>query len=224
MNQCNVASEHTELEGEGKEITSKCWRRVVKRLLDLLVAVILLVVLAPLWLLIFIGIRVDSPGTALFRQTRVGLGGKTYKVFKFRTMIPNADFLMQTKLAELQEIDDFVFQVKDDPRITRSGKILRKTSLDELPQLLNILIGNMSLVGPRPEVPEIVKLYTPEQAQRLSVPPGVTGLAQINGRSELTLGETIAYDLEYIQKWSLGLDLKILWNTLFVVLTGKGAY
>ncbi len=223
MNQCNAASGQSTIR-EDKGITSRVWQRMVKRLLDLLVTVVLLVLVAPLWLLIFIGIRLDSPGPALFRQTRVGLGGKLYKVFKFRTMIPNADSLMQSKLAELQEIENFVFQVKDDPRITRSGKILRKTSLDELPQLLNILIGNMSLVGPRPEVPEIVNLYTPEQAQRLSVPPGVTGLAQINGRSELTLGETIAYDLEYIQKWSLGLDIKILWNTVFVVITGKGAY
>jgi lipopolysaccharide/colanic/teichoic acid biosynthesis glycosyltransferase len=97
-------------------------------------------------------------------------------------------------------------------------------SFDELPQLLNILKGDMSLVGPRPEVPELVKLYTPEQRQRLNVPPGVTGLAQVNGRSELTLGETMAYDLEYVRRWSIGLDITILWKTIFVVSTGKGAY
>jgi lipopolysaccharide/colanic/teichoic acid biosynthesis glycosyltransferase len=139
-------------------------------------------------------------------------------------MTADADTLMQAKLDHLQEIDNFIFQEKDDPRVTKSGKILRRTSLDELPQLLNILRGEMSIVGPRPEVPEIVRLYTPEQYMRLSVPPGVTGLAQVNGRSELTLGETMAYDLEYVQNWSLWLDLKILAKTAIVVLTGRGAY
>ena len=131
---------------------------------------------------------------------------------------------MKDRLEKVKDLENFVFQEKDDPRITRSGRFLRKTSLDELPQLLNILIGNMSLVGPRPEVPELVKLYTPEQQQRLNVLPGVTGLAQVNGRSELTLGETMAYDLEYVRIWSFWLDLKILWKTIFVVFTGKGAY
>jgi lipopolysaccharide/colanic/teichoic acid biosynthesis glycosyltransferase len=139
-------------------------------------------------------------------------------------MVQNAEALMKDKLAKVNDLEKFVFQEKDDPRITRSGRFLRKTSLDELPQLINILIGDMSLVGPRPEVPELVKLYTPEQRQRLNLLPGVTGLAQINGRSELTLGETMAYDLEYIRTWSAWLDLKILWKTIFVVFSGKGAY
>ena len=195
-----------------------------KRALDLIVALVLLILVSPLWLLIVLWIRLDSPGPALFKQVRIGLRGKPYKVYKFRTMLPNADALMKEKLANVKELDNFVFQDKNDPRITKSGRFLRKTSLDELPQLLNILIGNMSLVGPRPEVPEIVKHYTPEQRQRLNVLPGVTGLAQVNGRSELTLGETIAYDLEYVRNWSFWLDLKILWKTIFVVLTGKGAY
>lgn len=200
------------------------WQLTAKRGLDLLAALILLILVSPFWLLIALWIRIDSPGPVIFKQVRVGLHGKPYTIYKFRTMVINAEEMMKTKLAEIQDLEDFVFQDKDDPRITRSGQFLRKTSLDELPQLVNILIGNMSLVGPRPEVPEIAKHYTIEQYQRLEVLPGVTGLAQVNGRSELTLGETMAYDLEYVQRWSFGLDIRILVKTFFVVLTGKGAY
>ncbi|OLN31774.1 sugar transferase [Desulfosporosinus metallidurans] len=209
---------------ESKEFEYSRWQLVLKRLLDLLVVVVLLVILSPLWLIIVLWIRSDSSGPAIFKQTRVGLGGKPYTIYKFRTMVQNAEALMKDRLEKVKDLENFVFQEKDDPRITRSGRFLRKTSLDELPQLLNILVGNMSLVGPRPEVPELVKLYTPEQQQRLNVLPGVTGLAQVNGRSELTLGETMAYDLEYVRIWSFWLDLKILWKTIFVVFTGKGAY
>lgn len=209
---------------ESKEFEYSRWQLVLKRLLDLFVVAILLVILSPLWLIIVLWIRSDSSGPAIFKQTRVGLGEKPYTIYKFRTMVQNAEALMKDRLEKVKDLENFVFQEKDDPRITRSGRFLRKTSLDELPQLLNILIGNMSLVGPRPEVPELVKLYTPEQKQRLNVLPGVTGLAQVNGRSELTLGETMAYDLEYVRIWSFWLDLKILWKTIFVVFTGKGAY
>ena len=209
---------------ESKGFEYSRWQLVLKRLLDLFVVTILLVILSPLWLIIVLWIRSDSSGPAVFKQTRVGLGEKPYTIYKFRTMVQNAEALMKDRLEKVKDLENFVFQEKDDPRITRSGRFLRKTSLDELPQLLNILIGNMSLVGPRPEVPELVKLYTPEQKQRLNVLPGVTGLAQVNGRSELTLGETMAYDLEYVRIWSFWLDLKILWKTIFVVFTGKGAY
>ncbi|MDA8228941.1 MAG: sugar transferase [Desulfitobacterium hafniense] len=200
------------------------WQLLAKRVLDLIVAAVLLVLISPLWLFIVIWIRLDSPGPALFKQKRVGLRGELYTIYKFRTMVQNAEALFKEKLSKVEDINSFVFQEKGDPRITRSGKFLRKTSLDELPQLLNILIGNMSLVGPRPEIPEIVKKYTRQQRARLKVLPGVTGLAQINGRSELTLGETMAYDLEYVKRWSFWFDLKILWKTIFVVFTGKGAY
>lgn len=195
-----------------------------KRLLDLLAAASLFVILSPLWVVIVLWIRLDSPGPALFAQQRVGLGGKLFTVYKFRTMVQNADAMMKQRLEKIDNLEDFVFQQKDDPRVTRSGKFLRKTSLDEIPQLLNILLGDMSLVGPRPEVPDIVKHYTPEQRHRLDVPQGVTGLAQVNGRSELSLGETLAYDLEYVRNWSFWLDLKILVKTFLVVLLGKGAY
>lgn len=209
---------------ESHELIYPRWQLVLKRILDFSVAAVLLVLISPLWLFIVLWIRLDSAGPAIFRQNRIGLGGKPYTIYKFRTMVPNADALIKAKLEQVKDIEGFVFQEKDDPRITRSGKFLRKTSLDELPQLLNILIGNMSLVGPRPEVPEIVKHYSQEQRKRLYVLPGVTGWAQVNGRSELTLGETMAYDLEYVKMWSFWLDLKILWKTIFVVFTGKGAY
>lgn len=200
------------------------WQLTAKRFLDILVAAPLLLLVSPLWLAMVLWIKSDSPGPALFRQNRIGLGGVPYTIYKFRTMVMDAEKLMQPALEQVRDLEHFVFQQKDDPRITHSGQLLRKTSLDELPQLLNILKGDMSLVGPRPEVPEIVRLYTPEQRLRLKVLPGVTGLAQINGRSELTLGETMAYDLEYVRSWNLGLDLRILLRTVAVVFTGRGAY
>ncbi|MHB1653250.1 MAG: sugar transferase [Desulfitobacteriaceae bacterium] len=209
---------------EGFAVVYPRWQLWVKRMLDIGVAGVFLLLVSPLWLFIVLWIRLDSSGPAIFRQTRIGLGGRSYTIFKFRTMVQNAEKLFRSVPEQAKDLENFVFQQKDDSRITRSGRFLRKTSLDELPQLLNILQGTMSLVGPRPEVPDIVKLYTPEQRQRLNVPPGVTGWAQVNGRSELTLGETMAYDLEYVRRWSLGLDLKILVKTIWVVLTGRGAY
>lgn len=188
----------------------------------------MLILISPLWLFILIWIKADSAGPAIFRQQRAGLKGDLFTIYKFRTMVPNADAVMKEKIKQLKKDgkfnpEEFVFQEKDDPRITRSGKFLRKTSLDELPQLLNILNGTMSLVGPRPEVPEIVEQYTPEQRKRLEMPPGVTGLAQINGRSDLTLAETLRYDVQYVKDWTFWYDIKILWKTVFVVLGGKDA-
>lgn len=201
---------------------------LAKRLLDLIIAIPLLILISPLWLFILIWIKADSAGPAIFRQQRAGLKGDLFTIYKFRTMVPNADAVMKEKIKQLKKDgkfnpEEFVFQEKDDPRITRSGKFLRKTSLDELPQLLNILNGTMSLVGPRPEVPEIVEQYTPEQRKRLEMPPGVTGLAQINGRSDLTLAETLRYDVQYVKDWTFRYDIKILWKTVFVVLRGKDA-
>lgn len=202
---------------------------LAKRILDLIIAIPLLIVTSPLWLFIVVWIKLDSPGPAIFKQQRVGLKGEIFTIYKFRTMVPNAEAVMKEKIEQLKregqfDPDNFIFQEKDDPRVTRSGRFLRKTSLDELPQLLNIINGTMSLVGPRPEVPEIVEQYTPEQRQRLDMLPGVTGLAQINGRSELTLSETISYDLEYVRNWSIFKDVQILIRTFFVVLKGKDAY
>lgn len=224
MGQSSATQKTLKQPGKEAPIVYSRWQLLVKRMLDLIVSVLLLILLSPLLLFIALWIRIDSSGPMIFKQFRVGLHGKPYTIYKFRTMVTNADEIMQAKLAKLENLENFIFQEKDDPRITPSGRFLRKLSLDELPQLLNILIGNMSLVGPRPEVPDIVKFYTPEQHQRLNVLPGVTGLAQVNGRSELTLSETMSYDLEYVHRWSFGLDLQILWKTVFVVFTGKGAY
>lgn len=223
MGQSSAAQKEIKETPRGRMVYPR-WQLAAKRVLDLLVSFVLLILVSPLWIFIALWIRLDSSGPVIFTQTRVGLHGMPYTIYKFRTMVTNADEMMKAKLAKVENLENFVFQEKDDPRITQSGRFLRKTSLDELPQLINILIGNMSLVGPRPEVPEIAKHYTLEQHQRLEVLPGVTGLAQVNGRSELTLGETMAFDLEYVRRWSFGLDLKILVKTFFVVLTGKGAY
>lgn len=209
---------------DNHRITYPGWQLGAKRLLDFLVSCMLMVLISPFWLLIVLCIRRDSRGPAIFKQTRVGLEGQPYTIYKFRTMVQNSEQVMKTKLENVKDLDNFVFQEKGDPRITRSGRFLRKTSLDELPQLINVLIGNMSLVGPRPEIPEIVKQYNPKQRMRLSVPPGITGLAQINGRGELTLGETMDYDLQYVRDWKFWWDIEILWKTVFVVSTGKGAY
>jgi lipopolysaccharide/colanic/teichoic acid biosynthesis glycosyltransferase len=200
------------------------WRRVVKGICDRVVALCLLILVSPLWVWIVVWIRRDSPGPALYRQTRAGLAGKPFTIYKFRSMVQNADAVTRERLAALTDLTDFVFQEPDDPRITRSGRFLRRTSMDELPQLLNIVKGDLSLVGPRPEVAEIVEKYTPEQRRRLCVQQGVTGWAQVNGRSELTLSATLRYDLEYVERWSLLFDLRILWRTVRVVWTGRGAY
>ncbi|MCL1789759.1 MAG: sugar transferase [Peptococcaceae bacterium] len=199
---------------------------LAKRILDYLIAIPLIILVAPLWLLIVIWIRWDSPGAAIFHQTRVGRGGKPFTIYKFRTMVLDADEAMRQRIEKLKADDrfdpeSFVFQEKDDPRITASGRFLRRTSLDELPQLMNILNGTMSVVGPRPEVPEIASEYTEEQRGRLDMPPGITGLAQVNGRSDLTLGETIAYDLEYIRTWTFARDLRILLKTVVVIFHGR---
>lgn len=200
------------------------WQLAAKRSLDVLVSAVLIILISPIWLFIVLWIRLDSTGPAFFKQIRVGLGGKPYTIYKFRTMVENAEALDKQRLEKVQNLDDFVYQQKEDPRVTRSGGFLRKTSLDELPQLLNILKGEMSLVGPRPEVPDIARHFTPEQRQRFAVLPGVTGLAQVNGRSELTVGEILAYDLCYVREWSFWLDLSILARTVVVVLSGKDAY
>lgn len=182
----------------------------------------MLLLLWPLMLLIALWIRLDSPGPALFKPTRVGLDGKLFTMYKFRTMRVGGekDWL---KRFDPEKIEDFVFQTDEDPRLTKSGRFLRKTSLDELPNLLNVLGGSMSLVGPRPEEPEVVEHYTDEIRRRLTVKPGITGLAQISGRGELPLKEVIAKDLEYVENQSFLGDLGILVKTPLTVFSRRGA-
>lgn len=204
-------------------LKGKGFQFAVKRLFDILFSAILFVILIPIFLILIIWIKLDSEGEAIFKQTRIGVNGKPFTIYKFRTMVKNADKLFNKKV-DKENLGQFVFQEKDDPRITGSGRFLRKTSLDELPQLINIFKGDMSLIGPRPEIPDIAKLYSDYENIRLLVKPGVSGLAQVNGRGDLELSVTIEYDVKYVKNFSLWLDFKILLKTFKVVLLGEGAY
>ena len=197
--------------------------RAVKRAFDLVISSALLLLLGPAMLLMALAIKLDSEGPALFKQRRVGENGRLFWMYKFRTMVQGAESMV-SKLEEQGIYANGVYKVKEDPRVTRVGRVLRRMSLDELPQLFNVLKGEMSLVGPRPEQPWIVERYEPWQRKRLSVMPGMTGWWQVNGRSDRPLFLNTEYDLYYIQNYSPVLDLVILWKTIWVVLRGKGAY
>lgn len=198
--------------------------RLTKRAVDLLGAVFALLLLAPLLLLVALAIKIDSPGPVFFRQRRVGLNGRTFEMYKFRSMALDAEARKGELMPENEVKDGPIFKMKHDPRVTRVGRFIRRTSLDEFPQFVNVILGQMSLVGPRPPVPEEVALYTPEQWQRLSVMPGATGLWQVSGRSELSsFRAMLNLDLQYIRDWSLRADLWILLRTVRVVLRMEGA-
>jgi exopolysaccharide biosynthesis polyprenyl glycosylphosphotransferase len=197
--------------------------RLAKRTLDVVGSLLGLLLLSPLFLLCALAVKLTSRGPALFVQSRCGLGGAPFKFYKFRTMVEDAE-ARKAALAHLNEMSGPVFKIQRDPRITRVGGILRKLSLDELPQLWNVLRGDMSLVGPRPPTVDEVEQYSKRQAQRLSVMPGLTGLWQVSGRNEIAdFDKWIELDLEYAQKWSVWLDLRILLKTVVVVLLARGA-
>ena len=199
------------------------WQLVCKRLIDIAGSLIGLVVLGPLVLLpAAIIIKLTSPGPILFGQKRSGLHGRLFTMYKFRSMVTNAEML-QAELAAYNEMTGPVFKMKDDPRVTPFGHFLRRTSIDEFPQLWNVLVGNMSLVGPRPPIPSEVQHYDPWHRRRLSMKPGLTCIWQISGRNHIGFDQWMKLDLQYIDNWSLWLDLKILARTLPVVLTGLGA-
>jgi exopolysaccharide biosynthesis polyprenyl glycosylphosphotransferase len=198
-------------------------RRLVKAIFDRTVASLLILFSSPLLLLVAAAVRVTSPGPVLFRQTRVGVDGREFEILKFRSMVVDAEARRQ----ELQAMSDgnrVLFKMRSDPRLTRIGGFLRRFSLDELPQLFNVLSGEMSLVGPRPPLPEEVAGYDGDATRRLKVRPGLTGLWQVSGRSDLSWEESLRLDLRYVDNWSMSWDLAILWRTARAVLKGSGAY
>jgi exopolysaccharide biosynthesis polyprenyl glycosylphosphotransferase len=195
---------------------------LLKRALDFVLALTLLALLSPLMVLLALLIRMTSPGPALYRQTRCGLGGRKFTLYKFRSMRVDAD-LRREELEALNEVDGPVFKIARDPRCTAMGRLMRKFSLDELPQLVNIVKGDMSFVGPRPPLPEEVEKYERWQRRRLRMPPGLTCLWALEGRSRLNFRRWMELDLDYIDHWSLVLDCKILLKTVPIVLLGRGA-
>jgi len=195
----------------------------LKRLLDFSVAALVLLATLPIWPAIAVAIKVDSPGRAIFVQERVGLRGRRFRFYKFRSMTDGAD-RMKADMQHLSEVDGPVFKVRSDPRVTRIGRLLRRTSLDELPQLINVLKGEMSLVGPRPAVPEEVAQYRPNDMVRLAVKPGLTCWWQVRGRSALDFDTWMAYDREYVYGLSFWTDVRILVRTVRAVLSCRGAY
>jgi exopolysaccharide biosynthesis polyprenyl glycosylphosphotransferase len=199
-------------------------RRAVKGLFDRSVALTILLLCSPLFVALALAVRLTSRGPAIFRQTRVGQGGRHFTMFKFRSMYVDAEDRKKELEALNERSEGLLFKMRDDPRITRVGRFLRKWSLDELPQLLNIANGTMSLVGPRPPLPSEVAQYEDEVHRRLMVKPGLTGLWQISGRSDLEWDESVRLDLRYVQNWSLPMDFYILWRTVFAVLRREGAY
>ncbi|WP_343234815.1 sugar transferase [Streptomyces sp. E5N91] len=198
-------------------------RRAVKAVVDRLGAAVLLTLFAPLMLFVALLVLVDSRGGAFYRQRRVGKDGREFTMLKFRTMVAGADGA-RAALADRNEGAGLLFKLRRDPRVTRVGAVLRRYSVDELPQLLNVLAGSMSLVGPRPPLPEESAAYGPDIRRRLLVKPGLTGLWQISGRSDLPWEEAVRLDLRYVEDWSLALDTVILWKTLRAVVHGQGAY
>ncbi len=195
----------------------------LKRVLDATLSLLGLVAVLPLLLVIAIAIGIDSRGPVLFTQRRCGLGGRPFRMYKFRTMVSDAE----ERLSEVVSLDDLrepMFKLSRDPRVTRIGRLLRRTSLDELPQLLNVLKGEMSLVGPRPEQIELVERYRPEHRFRLDVKPGLTGPMQVYGRGRLTFDERLSVEREYIENLSLGRDLRIIAMTVAAVFSGRGAF
>jgi lipopolysaccharide/colanic/teichoic acid biosynthesis glycosyltransferase len=204
------------------------WSVVVKRAIDVVLASVGLIVATPLLALAAVAIRVESRGPAIFRQERLGLGGRPFTVYKLRTMVDgNDDSAHRAYVADLLkgegETHDGLYKLTRDPRLTRVGTFLRRTSVDEIPQLLNVIRGEMSIVGPRPPLPSEAELYDARDWGRLTQAPGITGLWQVSGRCELTYREMIELDLQYIKSWSVWLDLRILLRTPRAILSRRGA-
>lgn len=208
-------------EAQGFNIPFSWIYSIIKRVIDLTLVLLGLIFLIPLFIVIGALIKLDSPGPVFFVQRRCGKGGIEFGMYKFRSMVKDADII---KAQLKNEVEGSVFKIENDPRITRVGKFLRRTSLDELPQLFNILIGNMSIVGPRPLASKEMEADNEWEKIRLSVKPGLTGLWQIKGRHTKRFADWVKYDTEYVKNRSLLLDLKIIFMTIVIVLKGKGSY
>ena len=217
-------------ENTRRSLRLKAWRMTVafsyaaKRFIDIVGSFLGLVLLSPLFLAIAIAVKLSGPGPVIFSQIRVGRYGRHFNFYKFRSMNVNAEAQKKALLSQNESKDGVIFKMKNDPRITKVGRFLRRTSLDEMPQLWNVLIGDMSLVGPRPPVPQEVREYTLEDRKRLDVIPGITCLWQIKGRSEIPFNEQVQLDKEYILAPGFWKDIKILFKTIPAIIGGKGAY
>jgi exopolysaccharide biosynthesis polyprenyl glycosylphosphotransferase len=196
---------------------------MLKRAFDVVVSASALLALAPLFPLVALAIRLDSAGPVIFSQLRAGTGGRPFRMYKLRTMAANAEQSL-SQIVRLEELREPMFKLRNDPRVTRVGRLLRRFSLDELPQLVNVLRGDMSIVGPRPEQTDLVQRYEPEHRFRLDVKPGMTGPMQVFGRGELTFSERLAVELDYVENMSLGRDLRILFETVPAIVRGTGAF
>ena len=210
-----------ELEGPRAQAAT----RISKRLFDLFGASVLLVLSSPLLIATAVAIRVHDGGPVLFRQQRVGRNGDLFDCYKFRSMVVDADTMVATVAAQnMHEEGHVLFKAEHDPRVTRPGRVIRRFSLDEMPQFLNVLRGEMSLVGPRPPLPGEVERYTDDVRRRLAVRPGMTGLWQVSGRSDLSWEDSVRLDLYYVDNWSIVQDLAILARTVLAVVSSRGAY
>lgn len=200
------------------------YEQMIKRIMDIVVSAVAIIISSPIMLFTAIAIKIDSPGPVIFRQTRVGQNGRNFSIFKFRSMYRDAEERKKELMAQ-NEMQGQMFKMKDDPRVTRVGKFIRKTSIDELPQLFNVLLGTMSLVGTRPPTLDEVEQYKRGQWRRISIKPGITGMWQVSGRNNITdFDKVVELDLKYIDNWSIWLDIRLLFKTVGVLFSRKGAY
>jgi len=223
-------SRTSSLKGSRMQVKRLLWRSViggaylVKRLIDIVASILLLILLMPLFVVIMILIYQSSPGPVFYKQTRVGRWGKLFTLWKFRSMYPDADARLKEMMAQNEMSGGVIFKMKNDPRIIPVGRFIRKASIDELPQLWNVLKGDMSLVGPRPALPSEVNQYSLQDRQRLEVIPGITCIWQVSGRSDIPFPQQVQLDVQYIQSQSVWLDIKLLLQTIPAVLLSRGAY
>lgn len=223
LNSNHAHSQSSKMKVDQKEIDARIFYRVVKKLADRILSAIALIILSPVFLIVSFLIKREDRGNVFYVQKRVGRNGKIFDMYKFRSMINDADKRID-KLVDQNEVDGAMFKMKNDPRVTHVGRIIRKYSIDELPQLLNVLRGDMALVGPRPPLEREVDEYTDYDMQRLMVTPGCTGLWQVTGRNSVGFHEMVELDIEYIQKSSLVFDIGILIRTVWIMIRPNDAY